>query len=317
MTVAAIHTEAGKHMIIIDDTAEERLERALIKLAPNPGLSRCIRFDSAAMTTANSERTQNAQQTLIVNAAREYLANDDVQIYICTDGDVFILSSNLPGKAARLFMESVAFQCASANVDDIAIIYQLAQQMSAVRYHVDAKLENIRARLAVVEEQTATQRVKRTRQAILNPDVKPQEAENITARRRQRSAPELMLIEDDSFSSRLVSNVLQRQYHLTILDDTYMALRTYVQLAPDILFLDIGLPNVTGHELLERILALDPDACVVMLSSSADRVNVMRAMERGAKGFIAKPFTREKIMQYIERCPSIKRPGESHENPRH
>ncbi len=317
MTVAAIRVEAGNRMIIIDDTAEERLERALAKLAQNPGLARCIRFDSAAITATNPTLQQGAQQAMIVNTAREYLADVDVQIYLCADGDVFLLAHTLPGKAARLFMESIATQCSASNAADIAAIYQLAQQMSAVRFHVDAKQERTRAKLAAVEEQTQIQKNMRTRQAILNPDVKAQETENIATRRRQRLAPELMLIEDDSFSSRLVSNVLQRQYHLTILEDTFMALRTYVRLAPDILFLDIGLPNVTGHELLERILALDPDACVVMLSSSADRVNVMRAMEKGAKGFIAKPFTREKIMQYVERCPSIKRLGENHENPRH
>ncbi len=304
-------------MIIIDDTAEERLERALVKLTPNPGLARCIRFDSAAITSANPDLMQSAQQAMIVNTAREHLAETDLQTFLCADGDVFMLATNLPGKAARLFMESVAVQCSATRVENVAAIYQLSQQMSALRFYVEAKLEKIRAAVAAAEEQSVTQKNKRTREAILNPDVKPQDTENIAARRRQRTAPELMLIEDDSFSSRLVSNVLQRQFHLTILDDTYMALRTYVRLAPDILFLDIGLPNVTGHELLERILALDPDACVVMLSSSADRVNVMRAMEKGAKGFIAKPFTREKIMQYVERCPSIKRPGESHENPRH
>lgn len=304
-------------MIIIDDAAEERLERMLAKLAPNPGLARCIRFDSAAIKAANPSLTQAKLQALIVNTAREQLDATDLQVFLCADGDVFILSQSLPGKAARLFMETIAVQCSAPNVEDVAAIYQIAQQMSALRYHVDAKREKISAAQAAVEAQHVTLKNKRTRQAILNPDVKPQDTENINERRRQRQAPELMLIEDDSFSSRLVSNVLQRQFHLTILDDTFMALRTYVRLAPDILFLDIGLPNVSGHELLERILALDPEACVVMLSSSADRINVMRAMEKGAKGFIAKPFTREKIMQYVERCPSIKRPGESHENPRH
>lgn len=271
-------------MIIIDDTAEERLERALVKLTPNPGLARCIRFDSAAITAANPDLMKSAQQAMIVNTAREHLAETDMQTFLCADGDVFMLATNLPGKAARLFMESVAVQCSATRVENVAAIYQLSQQMSALRFYVEAKLEKIRAAVAAAEEQSVTQKNKRTREAILNPDVKPQDTENIAARRRQRTAPELMLIEDDSFSSsRLVSNVLQRQFHLTILDDTYMALRTYVRLAPDILFLDIGLPNVTGHELLERILALNPDACVVMLSSSADRVNVMRAMKKAPR----------------------------------
>lgn len=304
-------------MIIIDENAEERLERTLIKLAPNPGLARCIRIQSAALAPVLPNQTANEKQARVVSAAREHFPDIDAQIYLCRDGDVFILAPNLPGKAARQFMDSVTALCPPASADPAVEIYQLAQHMSPVRFHLEAKLEKIRAAVAAVEQQHAAAQTKRTRQAILNPDVNHQDMENITARRRQRTVPELMLIEDDSFSSRLVSNVLQRQFHLTVLDDAYTALRTYVRLAPDILFLDIGLPNVTGHELLERILALDPDACVVMLSGNADRANVMRAMEKGAKGFIAKPFTREKIMQYVERCPSIKRPGETHENSRH
>lgn len=303
-------------MIIIDSTAEERLERTLTKLAAKPDLTRCIRFDGAAGAANSRTLVSSDQQAWIISAARKHFAELDVQIFLCADGDVFILAPNLPGKIAQHFMEELARQCEAARVEDVAVIYQLAQQMSTVRFYVEAKLEKIRAATAAATQRQALQQNERTKHAILNPDVNPRETENIAKRRRQRTTPELMLIEDDSFSSRLVSNVLQRQYHLTILDDTYMALRTYVRLAPDILFLDIGLPNVNGHELLERILALDPEACVIMLSGSADRANVMRAMAKGASGFIAKPFTREKIMQYIERCPSIKRSGESHENSR-
>ncbi len=83
------------------------------------------------------------------------------------------------------------------------------------------------------------------------------------------------------------------------------ALDKYTNIAPDILFLDINLPDVTGHELLEKILILDPDAYVIMLSGNCDRDNITQAISKGAKGFIAKPFTKDKLFQYIDRCPTI------------
>ncbi len=303
-------------MIIIDEAAEEHLERMLNKLEAAPGLTRCIHFDYSALKTLQPEARQTQLHATLVNLANEGLGDADMQLFNCQDGDIFLLVTDLPGKKARSLLEALANQFGIANWQAIAALYQLAQQMKALRYHVEAKLKKIQVNEAALLNRQAKEQQTRTRQAILNPNLMQQSEDSIGIRRRQRNTPELMLIEDDVFSSRLVSNALQRQYHLTILDDAYMALHTYARLAPDMLFLDIGLPNVTGHELLERILTLDPDACVVMLSGSADRANIMRAMEKGAKGFIAKPFTREKIMQYIERCPSIKRHGENHEGSR-
>ena len=83
------------------------------------------------------------------------------------------------------------------------------------------------------------------------------------------------------------------------------ALMGYVNKAPDVLFLDIGLPDIDGHAVLEKIFKLDPDAYVVMFSGNKDRDNVMKAVELGAKGFVGKPFTSEKLLQYIQKSPFI------------
>jgi DNA-binding NtrC family response regulator len=114
-----------------------------------------------------------------------------------------------------------------------------------------------------------------------------------------------MLIEDDAFSRKLVENVVGKQYEITSLATADQALNTYARTAPNLLFLDIDLPDVTGHELLAKIMALDPEAHVVMLSGNADRENISKALGIGAKGFVAKPFTRDKLFQYISRCPTI------------
>ncbi len=66
------------------------------------------------------------------------------------------------------------------------------------------------------------------------------------------------------------------------------------------------MPDVTRHELLEKIITIDPEAYIIMLSGNASQANIVQAMSLGAKGFIAKPFSREKIFQYIDRCPTIK-----------
>jgi two-component system chemotaxis response regulator CheY len=154
------------------------------------------------------------------------------------------------------------------------------------------------------------QQHERKRQAILNGGQQVK-SEDIISRRASRETPELMMIEDDAFSRRLVENVLQKQYSITGLGEATLALETYARIAPDLLFLDIDLPDVTGHELLEKILKLDPNAYVIMLSGNCDRENITQAMSKGAKGFVAKPFTRDKLFQYITRCPTIHHQKES------
>lgn len=155
------------------------------------------------------------------------------------------------------------------------------------------------SKLRQVREQAALKREK-----ILN-NLPAVSGDAIAARRQGRRTPQIMIIEDDEFSRRLVESTLQKQFPLVGLGSAEGALRTYADTAPDLLFLDIDLPDVSGHELLERIVAFDPNAYIVMLSGNTDKANILNAMQHGAKGFVGKPFTRAKLFQYIERCPAF------------
>jgi two-component system, chemotaxis family, chemotaxis protein CheY len=73
---------------------------------------------------------------------------------------------------------------------------------------------------------------------------------------------------------------------------------------PDVVFLDIELPDSNGHELLTRIKALQPDCQVVIMSAHSTVENVKRSVEGGAVGFMAKPFTPQKIQATLRRIYS-------------
>ena len=78
---------------------------------------------------------------------------------------------------------------------------------------------------------------------------------------------------------------------------------------PDVIFLDIELPDSNGHELLTHIKALDPKCHVVIMSAHSTVENVKRSVEGGASGFMAKPFTPQKIQATINRIcklPQVK-----------
>ncbi len=126
-------------------------------------------------------------------------------------------------------------------------------------------------------------------------------------RREARKTSAIMVVEDDAFTQKLIQNTIKDTHKLSIAGDGQGAIMTYVNKAPDVLFLDIGLPDIDGLKVLEKIFKIDPHAYVVMFSGNGDKKNILKAIELGAKGFIGKPFTKDKIFQYINKSPHIQR----------
>jgi two-component system chemotaxis response regulator CheY len=246
----------------------------------------------------------SALKEAVFQLAQQYLAGIDAQIYICADGDIFVIAPLLPSKDGKAFILGIADFLQRPAGEDWVSFHEVSLEINKLLIVVEQKLD--RQRRAAEEKRKLNERQEhaRKRHAILNGGMLSPPT-SISTRRRSRTHVELMMIEDDAFSRRLVDNILQKKYRLTGLVDAIDALDIYARLAPDLLFLDINLPDVTGHELLECILKLDPDAHVIMLSGNSDQNNILQAMRMGAKGFIAKPFTKDKIIQTIDRCTTI------------
>ncbi len=73
----------------------------------------------------------------------------------------------------------------------------------------------------------------------------------------------------------------------------------YLLYAPDVVFLDNGLPDASGFDVLKQILLCDPDAFVVIFSSDDYPENITKARNEGAVGFVGKPFRKEQLQEYI------------------
>lgn len=279
-------------MIIIDAQATMRLYHVL-KTIPDLEGYFCIYLKHTS--PEQQERIRESRQ----------FSNDNMlehmQLFFCHDGSVFLLIRGASLRAARKILIRLADLIGMELNKHAAELIDMDADSSRLRTIL---AERINRHIEDKKNRAASQQAAQTmlrRKAILNGQAVLSEAAN-AARSKGRLVPEIMMIEDDAFSHRLVKNLLKKQYRLTWLATARDALQTYASLAPDIIFLDINLPDVTGHELLERIIAIDPAAHVVMLSGNADRLNVMQAMELGARGFVAKPFTKEKLFQHIARA---------------
>jgi CheY-like chemotaxis protein len=81
----------------------------------------------------------------------------------------------------------------------------------------------------------------------------------------------------------------------------------FKEFCPDIVLLDIGLPDKNGLELLPQIISYDPEAFVVMLTMSRVSTDVKLARERGAAGYIIKPFSHQKVSMCIAKYKEYKK----------
>ncbi len=77
------------------------------------------------------------------------------------------------------------------------------------------------------------------------------------------------------------------------------AVALYEELGPDLVTMDITMPDMDGIEATRRILALDPQALIIMVTSHGQEEMVMNAIDAGAKGYVLKPFHKEKLAEHI------------------
>lgn len=124
---------------------------------------------------------------------------------------------------------------------------------------------------------------------------------NASRERRQRKHLEILVVEDQPFSSKLMITLLGRISDAYPAFDAQTALELYLSRAPDIVFLDIEMPDTNGHELASAIRQLDSDAYIIMVTANNYPEDVSRAKHNGVIGFIAKPYSKQKILEGVEK----------------
>jgi len=109
----------------------------------------------------------------------------------------------------------------------------------------------------------------------------------------------ILIIEDQKFCTDLFRAAFG-QYHILMAHHGSEGLEIYQRHRPDIVFLDIGLPDLSGFEVLEKLRLFDAHARIVMLSAMNNGAYVKRCKTLGAMGFLTKPYQKDYIQHYIE-----------------
>ena len=113
----------------------------------------------------------------------------------------------------------------------------------------------------------------------------------------------IMLVDDAAFMRMTIKNALTKAGYTELIEasDGQQAVETYDQEHPDLVIMDITMPNKDGLETLKEIKAMDPKATIVMCSAMGQETMVMDSIKSGAKDFIVKPFKPERILSTVKK----------------
>ncbi len=115
--------------------------------------------------------------------------------------------------------------------------------------------------------------------------------------------PKIMIVDDCSVMRSLLRNLLRAENYAVVAEasNAEVALELMKKVTPDIICLDIRMPNVSGLDLLKEIKAEHPHIHVLMITANSDKESVVEAISNGASGFVVKPFSSNKIMTALNK----------------
>ena len=113
----------------------------------------------------------------------------------------------------------------------------------------------------------------------------------------------ILVVDDAGFMRMMIKNYLTKAGYTTIIEgeDGEKAVSLYKSELPDLVIMDITMPNLDGIGALRAIKEVDPNAKVVMCSAMGQEAMVMEAIKLGAKDFIVKPFKQERILETVSK----------------
>lgn len=110
----------------------------------------------------------------------------------------------------------------------------------------------------------------------------------------------VLIVDDAEFLRVRISKMLITDgYEVAEAENGARAVEKYQTIHPDIVLMDITMPEKDGLSALKEIRSLDPSAKVVMLTALGQESVVLEAIKSGAKDFIVKPFERERVLSAI------------------
>lgn len=116
-------------------------------------------------------------------------------------------------------------------------------------------------------------------------------------------AKNILICDDAAFMRMMIKDILTKNgYNIAgEAENGVKAIEKYVEVKPDLVLMDITMPEMDGIEALKKIKATDSNASVIMCSAMGQQAMVIESIQAGAKDFIVKPFQADRVIEAVQK----------------
>ena len=116
-------------------------------------------------------------------------------------------------------------------------------------------------------------------------------------------ARNVLVCDDAAFMRMMIKDILTKNgYNIAgEAENGVKAIEKYNELKPDLVLMDITMPEMDGIQALKKIKEADAKATVIMCSAMGQQAMVIEAIQSGAKDFIVKPFQAERVLEAVKK----------------
>jgi len=113
----------------------------------------------------------------------------------------------------------------------------------------------------------------------------------------------ILVVDDAAFMRMMLRDILEGEnYEVHEAESAGRATEMYERVSPDLVTMDITMPEVSGVEAVRAIRQIDPSARVLMVSAMGQESMIAEALEAGAMEFVVKPFQPAKVLELVKKC---------------
>ena len=116
-------------------------------------------------------------------------------------------------------------------------------------------------------------------------------------------AKNILICDDAAFMRMMIKDILTKNgYNIAgEAENGAKAVEKYNELKPDLVLMDITMPEMDGIQALKKIKETDPNASVIMCSAMGQQAMVIELIQSGAKDFIVKPFQADRVLEAVQK----------------
>ena len=116
-------------------------------------------------------------------------------------------------------------------------------------------------------------------------------------------AKNILICDDAAFMRMMIKDILTKNGYNVAgeAENGVKAVEKYNETKPDLVLMDITMPEMDGIQALKQIKAADPSATVIMCSAMGQQAMVIESIQAGAKDFIVKPFHADRVIEAVKK----------------